>query len=150
MRAMHKQSYLQRGFTLLELLVVMVILVMLAGVVTVVVVKRVEEAKHARAVADIESLGNALEQFYLHCGRYPLADEGLNALRMKPESEDLSNWNGPYIKKAVPQDPWNQEYQYLAPGERNPDSYDLFSLGKDGREGGTESDDIVNWEKEEE
>src|SRR3989337_1716910 len=93
------------GFTLLELLVVMVILVMLASVVTVMVVRRVEEAKHAKAVADAESIGNALDQFYLHNGRYPTTEEGLNALRIKPSADDLRNWDGPYIKKAVPQDP---------------------------------------------
>src|SRR3989337_2835300 len=119
------------GFTLLELLVVMVILVMLASVVTVVVVKRVEEAKHAKAVADIESIGNAIDQFYLHNGRYPMTDEGLNALRVKPQSDDLRNWDGPYVKKAVPADPWGRDYAYQSPGENNPDSYDLYSLGRD-------------------
>ena len=135
------------GFTLLELLVVMVILVMLAGVVTVMVVRRVEEAKHAKAVADVESIGNALDQFYLHNGRYPSAEEGLNALRVKPAGEDYPNWDGPYIKKAVPNDPWGAAYVYKCPGEQNPDSYDLYSLGKDGGEGGTGSDaDVTNWD----
>jgi len=137
----------KRGFTLLELLVVMVILVMLASVITVVVVKRVEEAKHAKAVADVESLGAALDQFYLHNGRYPTTEEGLDALRVKPEGDDLPNWDGPYIKRAVPADPWRGEYVYVCPGEHNPESYDLSSLGRDGQAGGTGSDsDIVNWD----
>jgi len=137
----------KRGFTLLELLVVMVILVMLASVVTMVVVKRVEEANHAKAVADIESLSNALDQFYLHNGRYPTSDEGLNALRARPQSEDLPNWDGPYIKRAVPPDPWDSDYIYICPGDHNPDSYDLYTLGRDGKEGGGGSDaDITNWD----
>lgn len=143
-RAVLRES---RGFTLLELLVVMVILVMLAGVVSVVVVKRVEEAKHAKAITDIESLSNALDQFYLHNGRYPTSDEGLNALRVRPQSDDLRGWDGPYIKKAVPTDPWGREYVYVCPGDRNPDSYDLSSMGKDGRDGGDGSNaDIANWD----
>ncbi|HUV04720.1 MAG TPA: type II secretion system major pseudopilin GspG [Armatimonadota bacterium] len=147
MKLLNAKMRENRGFTLLELLVVMVILVMLAGVVTMVVVKRVEEAKHAKAVADIESLSNALDQFYLHNGRYPTTGEGLNALRVKPESEDLRNWNGPYVKKAVPPDPWDSAYVYVCPGDQNPDSYDLYTLGRDGREGGSGSDaDITNWD----
>ena len=135
------------GFTLLELLVVMVILVLLASMVTMVVVKRVEEAKHAKAVADVETLGNAIDQFYLHCGRHPTTEEGLDALRNKPQSDDLQNWSGPYIKKAVPLDPWGRKYVYVYPGTHNPDSYDLYSLGKDGAEGGDGPNaDINNWD----
>lgn len=135
------------GFTLLELLVVMVILVMLASVVTVVVVKRVEEAKHAKAVADIESISNALDQFYLHNGRYPTADESLEALRVKPQADDLKGWDGPYIKKSIPKDPWGRDYSYVCPGEHNSDSYDICTLGKDGREGGSGSEaDVTNWD----
>lgn len=134
------------GFTLLELLVVMVILVLLASVVTMVVVRRVEEAKHAKAVSDIESIGNALDQFYLHTGRYPTSEEGLEALRVKPQS-DITGWDGPYVKKTIPTDPWGREYAYECPGSRNADSFDLASLGRDGREGGSSSDaDITNWE----
>lgn len=135
------------GFTLLELLVVMVILVLLASVVTVVVIKRVEEAKHAKAVTDISTLEGGLDQFYLHCGRYPTAEEGLNSLRVKPQSDDLKNWAGPYIKRAVPADPWGNTYLYRCPGEHNPDSYDLDSYGRDGKQGGDGPDaDIVNWD----
>ena len=137
----------RRGFTLLELLVVMVILVLLASVGAVIVIRRVEEARHAKAVADIEGISNALDQFYLRCGRYPTTDEGLAALRTRPSGDDLHNWDGPYIKKAAPADPWNREYVYICPGEHNSDGYDLYSLGKDGREGGTGSDrDITSWD----
>jgi general secretion pathway protein G len=135
------------GFTLVELLVVMVILVLLASAVTLIVVKRVEEAKHAKAVTDVESIGNAMDQFYLHCGRYPSSDEGLGALRAKPQSDDLSNWSGPYIKREVPLDPWGKPYNFNSPGDHNPESYDLYSLGRDGKEGGSGVDaDVVNWD----
>ena len=141
-RAMNRRR--RRGFTLLELLVVMFILVLLAGVVTVYVTKRVEEAKHAKAVADVAALGTALDMFYLHNGAYP---RQLEDLRTRPSGQDLPNWNGPYIRKPVPNDPWGRAYNYAVPGEYNPDSYDLFSLGRDGREGGTKSDaDVSNWE----
>lgn len=135
------------GFTLLELLVVMVILVLLASVVTVVVVKRVEEAKHAKAVADIQTFESALDVFQLHCQRYPTSEEGLDALRVKPQADDLKNWSGPYIKRKSAGDPWGNPYIYRCPGEHNTDSYDLSSLGKDGREGGDGVDaDVTNWD----
>lgn len=147
MQSLHATLKSTRGFTLLELVVVMVILVMLAGVVTLAVSKRVEDAKHAKAVTDIETLDNALEQFYLHNGRYPTTEEGLDALRTKPQTEDLPNWDGPYVKKPIPADPWGRDYYYICPGDHNSESFDLYSLGRDGKEGGTRSDaDITNWE----
>lgn len=134
----------QQGFTLLELLVVMFILVLLAGVVTVMVTKRVEEAKSAKAVADINTLDSAIEQYHVQNGAYP---NDLTALSVKPSGEDLPNWNGPYIKKPVSNDPWSRPYVYVVPGEHNPDSFDLYSLGRDGKEGGSGSDaDVSNWE----
>lgn len=147
LRDMNAVMRSRRGFTLLELLVVMVIIVLLASVVSLVVIKRVEEARHAKAVADIETIGSALDQFYLHCSRYPTTDEGMGALRVKPSGEDLPNWGGPYVKKAIPMDPWGREYAYECPGQHNADSYDLFTLGRDGRDGGTGSDaDVTNWD----
>jgi general secretion pathway protein G len=134
----------QRGFSLLELLVVMFILVLLAGTVTVVVTKRAEQAKLVRATADIENLGSAIDQYQLQNGVYP---NELEDLRTKPGGVDLPRWDGPYIKKPVPNDPWDRPYIYIVPGEKNADSYDLYSLGRDGAEGGTGSDaDITNWE----
>ena len=121
-----RMSGKQRGFTLLELLVVMFILVLLASVVTVMVTKRVEEAKHAKAVADIESLGNAIDQYHLQNGSYPTTLEGL---RSKPSGEDLPSWNGPYITKPVSNDPWGIPYTYLVSGEHNPDSFDPVHAG---------------------
>jgi len=134
----------QRGFTLLELMVVMFILVLLAGVVTVVVTKDIEQARHAKAIADIDTLKNGVNKYFLDNNAYPPT---LDALRAKPSGEDLANWNGPYIEKPVPKDPWNREYGYQTPGEKNPDAFDLFCLGRDGKEGGEKTDaDINNWE----
>jgi general secretion pathway protein G len=134
----------RRGFTLLELLVVMFILVLLAGMVTVLVIKRVDEAKHAKAVADIASLESAINQFKLHNGGYPQTLEGL---RTNPSEKDFPNWNGPYITKPVPNDPWGNAYHYDVPGNNNKDSYDLYSFGQDGKEGGQKNDaDVTNWQ----
>ena len=121
----------------------MFILVLLAGVVTVYVTRRADEAKHAKAVADVSALESALEQYYLNNGSYP---RSLEALREKPAGEDLPNWGGPYIRKDVPDDPWGRSYLYVVPGEHNPESFDLYSLGKDGTEGGSGTDeDVTNW-----
>lgn len=135
----------RRGFTLIELLVVMFILVMLAGAITVLVTKRVEDAKHARAVTDISTLDNAIEQYHMDNSDYPPT---LDALRNKPTDDAVTNsWNGPYVKKAIPNDPWNHPYNYIVPGEHNADSYDLSTLGRDGKEGGSGNDaDVNNWD----
>lgn len=136
----------RRGFTLLELLVVMFILVLLAGVVTVVVTKRMEEAKRAKAVADIATLKSAIDMYYLHNKSYPPT---LEALRTKPSGEDLPKWDGPYIEKPVPDDPWGKPYLYNPQGEHNKDSFDLYTLGRDEKEGGEKSDaDVNNWDKD--
>jgi general secretion pathway protein G len=134
------------GFTLVEVLVVMIILAILAAVVVPRVVGRTEDARRARAVTDIEALGTALDLFKADIGEYPTSEMGLEALRVAPP--EVKNWNGPYLKKAVPADPWGNEYVYLAPGEHNPDSYDLFSTGADGQPGGEGKDsDIANWDE---
>ncbi len=145
MKARRINGYRQhRGFTLLELMVVMFILVMLAGVVTVMVTNRVEDAKHAKAIADVNELETAIDTYHLQNGQYPTA---LEDLYTKPNGQDLPNWNGPYIKKPVPNDPWGVPYYYIVPGQHNPNSFDLYSLGRDGKEGGTGVDaDITNWE----
>src|SRR5436309_5914176 len=96
------------GFTLVEVLVVMIILAILAAVVVPRVVGRTEDARRARAVTDIESLGTALDLYKADNGEYPTTEEGLQALRVAPPS--AKNWNGPYLKKAVPTDPWGNDY----------------------------------------
>jgi len=122
----------QRGFTLIELLVVLGIVAMLASLVGPSVFKRLAPAKRDVAKAQIENFSSALDTFYVDNGRFPAANEGLNALVVKPAS--LNKWNGPYIKKGVPKDPWGNDYIYRVPGRMG--SYEIISTGADGIEGG--------------
>jgi general secretion pathway protein G len=140
----------KKGFTLIELIVVVAIIGLLAAMIVPRFVGRTEEAKRAAAKADIEgALGVALDAFEVDVGRYPTTEEGLRALQVNPTSPPLPNWKGPYIKKkGALKDPWGTPYQYVCPGIHNPDSYDLFSYGRDKRRGGEGYDaDITNWEE---
>lgn len=132
----------QAGFTLLELLVVMVIIGLLAGYVGPRFFSQIGKSEVQTARAQINALEKALDQFRLDVGRYPLTEEGLAALNTAPAGE--RKWQGPYLRKAVPDDPWEKPYQYRSPGEHG--EFDLFSFGKDGQPGGEgEAADIVNW-----
>ena len=132
------------GFTLIELLVVMVIIGLLAALVGPRFIRQEEKAKIRAAKAQIELLGTALDTFRLDVGRYPSGDEGLEALRTKPGG--LERWDGPYLKKDLPLDPWGKAYAYRSPGEHGP--YDIVSYGADGASGG-EGDNhyITSWER---
>lgn len=134
----------QRGFTLIELLVVIIVLGLLVGLVGPRLFGRVGQSKQAAARAQIELLGAALDQFRLDIGRYPDSSQGLAALQQNPGS--LQNWNGPYLKKAVPNDPWGNQYKYrCCPGQHG--EYDLWSDGGDGAPGGEgENADVVSWD----
>ncbi len=124
------------GFTLLELLVVIVIIGLLAGYVAPRYFSQVGKSEIQVAKAQVESIEKALDQFRLDVRRYPTAEEGLDALVAKPAS--ASNWSGPYLKKAVPADPWGRPYVYRLPGEKA--EFQLMSLGRDGKQGGTGED----------
>lgn len=132
----------QRGFTLIELLIVMVILGLLAALVGPRMFGKVGTSKQKAAQAQISLFGTALDTYRLDVGKYPTTDQGLDALRRQPE--DLPNWDGPYLPKEIPLDPWGNPYEYRSPGEQG--DYDLLSLGADGRPGGEGEDaDIVSW-----
>jgi general secretion pathway protein G len=142
-RRLHLASR-SRGFTLLELLVVMVIIGLLAGFVAPRYFAQVGKSQVKEAKAQIDALDKALDTFRLDMGRYPTTEEGLNALQVAPGGAETTNWGGPYLKKNVPNDPWGRPYLYSSPGEHG--EFDLSSLGKDGRPGGTGEDaDITNW-----
>src|SRR5690242_12132356 len=120
------------GFTLIELLVVIIVLGLLVGLVGPRLFGRVGQSKQAAARAQIELLGAALDQYRLDIGSYPNAGQGLDALNRNP---NVNNWNGPYLKKAVPKDPWGNQYKYrCCPGQNG--EYDLWSEGADGAPGG--------------
>ena len=131
----------RRAFTLLEIIVVIIVLALLAGLVAPQIFGRVGEARGATAKTQIELLGTALDNYRLDNGAYPGTEQGLAALREKPTRAPVpANWRGPYLRKDVPNDPWGRPYIYRFPGERNVGSYDLSSLGRDGRPGGTRED----------
>lgn len=130
------------GFTLLELLVVMVIIGLLAGYVGPKYFSQVGKSQVKAARAQIDALEKALDQYRLDTGRYPGMEQGLAALVARPANEP--KWDGPYLKKNVPADPWGNAFVYKIPGEHG--EFDLLSLGKDGQPGGTgEAADVINW-----
>src|SRR5262245_61631505 len=132
----------QAGITLIELLVVMVIIALFATIVGTRVGRNVDKAKHVAAKSQIAEYETALDQFKLDVGRYPSNEEGLQALRTRPGN--ISNWDGPYLRKDLAMDPWGHSYIYRFPGTHG--DFDLISLGGDGQEGGDgDNADIVNW-----
>ena len=131
------------AFTLIEIMLVVLIIGILAAMAVPRLVGRSQEAKLTATQADIESnISVALDMFELDNGSYPSTDQGLVALVEKPSTAGTSHWKGPYLKK-LPKDPWGQNYVYRNPGEKNSESFDLFSLGPNGIEG--DPDDITNW-----
>ena len=134
-----------RGFTLIEVLVVVVILAILAAIVVPRVIGRTDDAMIAKAKADVQGLGTALNLYKLDNFTYPSTDQGLDALVQKPGgSPEAANWrSGGYIDR-LPKDPWGREYQYVSPGSHG--DFDVYSLGKDGQSGGEGlAADIGNW-----
>jgi len=130
------------GFTLLELLVVIVIIGLLASYVAPRYFSQVGKSEIQVTKAQIDALEKALEQYRLDTRHYPTTEQGLQALVDKPAAE--TNWNGPYLKKAVPNDPWGRPYVYKIPGQKG--DFDLISYGHDGQPGGSGEDaDITNY-----
>lgn len=139
------------GFTLIEMLVVIAIIAVLAAVVAPEIFKNVGDANTSATRQQIEMLGAALDGYRLDNHAYPTTEQGLAALRTEPVAgQRPPRWRGPYLKRAVPLDPWQKPYVYVAPGVHDPRGYDLSSLGRDGREGGEGEDaDITSWSPEE-
>lgn len=144
---MKSKSKQQKGFTLIELMVVILIISIIAAFVFPTVFKKISRSKRIGAQAQIEIYGVALDSYRLDNGKYPTTEQGLQALRTEPTTPPLpKNWDGPYLKKEIPLDPWGNPYVYICPGEYNPDGYDLISFGANEEEGGEGDDqDIVSW-----
>ena len=140
--AQTRQAAFHRGFTLLELLVVMAIIGLLAGYVGPKLFGQIGKSEVKVERAQVDALGKALDQYRIDVGRYPSTAHGLAALVNRPDAE--ARWSGPYLAKAVPLDPWGRQYIYRSPGEHG--DYDLSSLGRDGKPGGSgDSVEIHSW-----
>lgn len=139
----------QPGFTLIELLVAIAIIATLAAVVAPSIFSNVGDAKTGAAKSQLEAFSLALDSYRLDNSVYPSTTQGLEALRTMPTPEadqPPMNWRGPYLRRTVPLDPWGRPYVYLAPGRENPTAYDLYTLGRDGKVGGSGEDaDLTSW-----
>ncbi len=133
------------GFTLIEIMIVVVILGILASIIIPRIMGRPEEAKRVSATTQIKNIEAALKLYKLDNGYYPTTEQGLDALVKKPTTGRIPrNWKEKYLDR-IPNDPWGNGYMYLSPGLHG--SYDLFSYGADGIEGGDGNDaDVANWE----
>ena len=132
-----------QGFTWIELIVVIVILGLLAGLVVPRLFKHVAQAKVSTARAQIAAFQTALGAYKLDTGTFPTNEQGLQGLRTAPTG--VRNWNGPYLPKDIPLDPWGNPYAYKYPGEHG-DEPDIISYGADGRPGGEGEDaDVLSW-----
>jgi general secretion pathway protein G len=141
------RARVRSGFTLIELLVVIAIIGTLAAIVGPAVFRNVGDSKTSAARSQIELYSTALNSYRLDNDVFPSSDQGIEALRTMPTTGDLPrNWRGPYVSKVITPDPWGRPYIYLGPGKSNPQSFDLYTLGRDGHVGGTGEDaDITSW-----
>jgi general secretion pathway protein G len=134
-----------RGFTLIEIMVVIVIIGLLAAFIVPTVIGKVDDARVAKAKADIQSLEAALSMYYLDNSKYPTSEQGLAALVQQPTDPSIKHWRpGGYLER-VSKDPWGNPYLYVLPGTHGK-TYDLYTLGADGQPGGDGVNaDIGNW-----
>jgi general secretion pathway protein G len=138
-----RQKSRQRGITLIELLVVVTIIGLFAALVAPKLWTKLGGAKQTAARQQIQNFINALGMYKLDVGTFPTTEQGLQALRTKPQG--VERWDGPYLPQDIPDDPWGHKYVYKFPGEHG-DEPDIISLGLDGKEGGEgENADVVSW-----
>ncbi|MEP7314420.1 MAG: type II secretion system major pseudopilin GspG [Pseudomonadota bacterium] len=143
-RHVAKTRMVQRGFTLIEIMVVVIIIGLLAAVVAPQFLGRVDDARIAKAKQDIQALETALTLYKLDNFTFPTTDQGLQALVEKPADPNVRNWRAGGYLKRVNKDPWGNDYQYLNPGTHG--ELDIYTFGKDGQPGGeTTNADIGNW-----
>jgi general secretion pathway protein G len=135
------------GFTLIELLVVIAIIATLAAVIAPAVFRNVGDSKTTAARSQIELFAMALGSYRLDNDVFPSTEQGLESLRTAPTAGDLPHrWRGPYLSKVITPDPWGRPWLYVSPGRANPESFDLYTLGRDGRTGGEgEDSDVTSW-----
>lgn len=138
---------IRRGFTLIEMLVVIAIIATLAALVGPSVFRSVGDSKVSAAKSQVDLYALALNSYRLDNDEFPTTEQGLDALRAAPTSgTPSSNWRGPYLSKLVTPDPWARPYVYAGPGRANPQTFDLYTLGRDGKLGGTGEDaDVTSW-----
>lgn len=136
----------QAGVTLIEMLVVVTIIALFAALVAPRMMHQADNARKTAARAQINSFMTALGSYKLDTGGYPNTEQGLQALRVKPEN--LTQWQGPYLPQEIPTDPWGHAYLYKYPGDHG-DEPDVVCLGADGQPGGEALNaDIVSWKSQ--
>ena len=142
----HQATRKRSGFTLIELLVTIAIIATLAAIVAPALFGNIGEARRGTAKSQIQILSLALDSYRLDNEKFPSTEQGLESLRSVPPADPQPNWKGPYLRQLVPLDPWGRPYVYVSPGVANPNAYDLYTLGKDGKPGGDGEDaDITSW-----
>jgi general secretion pathway protein G len=144
MLAGRKPAQRRRGFTLVEVLLVLIILVVIGSLVYTAIGPMQTNAFRRAAKSQVQAFESVLKAYRLDMNDYPSTSQGLDALRRRPgEISDGAQWNGPYLEKDIPSDPWGNPYQYEYPGKRNGDAPDIWSMGPD-KASGTD-DDVGNW-----
>lgn len=135
------------GFTLIEMLVVIAIIATLAAVIAPAVFRNVGDSKTAAAKSQVELFAMALGSYRLDNDVFPSTEQGLEALRTTPTNGELPRrWRGPYLSRVLTPDPWGRSWLYLSPGIVNPTTFDLYTLGRDGKLGGDGEDaDVTSW-----
>src|ERR1051325_6596748 len=134
-----------QAFSLLEIMIVVIIIGIIAATILPQFIGETHTARVNAAKGHVGELESAIERFYIHFDRYPTMEEGLKVL-VEPPAGETAKWRGPYVKQII-KDPWGNEYQYRVPGIHHPTSFDIWSRGADGADGGEDKNaDIGNWQ----